>query len=110
MDWHVRLGDNDVGACCAVVTTSEYCTGVVAALAANVAKLLDPPLGEQVLAHTSLAWSLPPIPPSFLLSSGAVPRGNAASGGLLCTWMFGQTACLLLEGMVRKHLQILPAS
>ncbi len=48
LEWHVRMGEGDAGACCAVVATAEYCTGVVAALASNVAKLLDPPLGEQV--------------------------------------------------------------
>lgn len=35
-------------ACCAVVTTAEYCTEVIGALARNVAKLLDPPLGDEV--------------------------------------------------------------
>jgi hypothetical protein len=36
------------GACCAVVTTAEYCNEVIGALARNVAKLLDPPLGDEV--------------------------------------------------------------
>ncbi len=47
-DWHVRLGDGDVAAACAVVTTCEYCTEAIGALGRSVAKLLDPPLGEQV--------------------------------------------------------------
>lgn len=47
-DWHVRLPEGDVPVCCAVVSTAEYCTEVIGALARNVAKLLDPPLGDQV--------------------------------------------------------------
>ena len=47
-EWHVRLGDGEVSAICVIVTTAEYCTEVIGALARNVAKLLDPPLGDQV--------------------------------------------------------------
>ena len=48
------MGEGDAGACCAVVATAEYCTGVVAALASNVAKLLYPFPGEQVRGRTNL--------------------------------------------------------
>lgn len=47
-DWHVRMGEGDVVAACAIVATAEYCVEVVAGLAANVTKLLEQPLQNQV--------------------------------------------------------------
>ena len=47
-DWYVKLGEEDLGVAAVIIATAEYCGEVVAALARNVAKLLEPPLGEQV--------------------------------------------------------------
>ena len=45
---YVRLADDDVTVAAVIIGTAEYCSEVVGALGRNVAKLLDPPLGDQV--------------------------------------------------------------
>ena len=45
---YVRLADDDVTVGAVIIGTAEYCSEVVGALGRNVAKLLDPPLGDQV--------------------------------------------------------------
>ena len=48
-DWHVKLAEEDLGAAALIIATAEFCAVVVAALGRNVAKLLEPPLGDQVM-------------------------------------------------------------
>ena len=47
---YVRLADDDITVGAVIIGTAEYCSEVVGALGRNVAKLLDPPLGDQVRA------------------------------------------------------------
>lgn len=50
-DWYVKLAEDDFAVAAVIIATAEYCGEVVAALARNVAKLLEPPLGDQVGAY-----------------------------------------------------------
>ncbi len=52
---YVKLADDDVIVGAVIIGTAEYCSEVVGALGRNVAKLLDPPLGDQV--GSTVAWS-----------------------------------------------------
>ncbi len=47
---YVRLADDDITVGAVIIGTAEYCSEVVGALGRNVAKLLDPPLGDHVRA------------------------------------------------------------
>ena len=47
-DWHVRMEDGEVDIACTIVCTADYCQGVVGDLGASVARILDPPFGDQV--------------------------------------------------------------
>ena len=42
------MPDEDIPVVCTIVSTAEYCTEIVGALGRSVAKMLDPPYGEQV--------------------------------------------------------------
>ena len=43
----IKLADEDIPVVCTIVSTAEYCVDVVGALGRNVAKMLDPPYGDQ---------------------------------------------------------------
>ena len=47
-DWQVKLMDEDVPVICTIIATAEYCGEVVGALGRSIAKMLDPPFGQQV--------------------------------------------------------------
>ncbi|KAK9837632.1 hypothetical protein WJX74_001749 [Apatococcus lobatus] len=47
-DWQVKLVDEDVPVVCTIIATAEYCGEVVGALGRSIAKMLDPPFGQQV--------------------------------------------------------------
>ena len=47
----IKLADEDVPVVCTIVSTAEYCVDVVGALGRNVAKMLDPPFGDQASLH-----------------------------------------------------------
>ena len=47
-DWQVKLVDEDVPVICTIIATAEYCGEVVGALGRSIAKMLDPPFGQQV--------------------------------------------------------------
>ncbi|KAK9858463.1 hypothetical protein WJX84_000384 [Apatococcus fuscideae] len=47
-DWQVKLVDEDVPVICTIIATAEYCGDVVGALGRSIAKMLDPPFGQQV--------------------------------------------------------------
>ena len=52
-DWQVKLVDEDVPVICTIIATAEYCGEVVGALGRSIAKMLDPPFGQQVIFPTS---------------------------------------------------------
>ena len=47
-DWHVRMEDSEADVACTIVCTADYCQGVGGDLGNSVAKMLEPPLGDQV--------------------------------------------------------------
>ena len=51
------MGDDDIPVVCTIVSTAEYCNDIVGSLGRSVAKMLDPPYGEQVCAHASIRIS-----------------------------------------------------
>ena len=56
-DWYVKLGEEDLAVAAVIIATAEYCGEVVAALARNVGKLLESPLGEQVCGRVKVLGS-----------------------------------------------------
>ena len=57
-DWQIKMPDDDIPVVCTIVSTAEYCNDIVGSLGRSVAKMLDPPFGEQVWLHLSLALLL----------------------------------------------------
>ena len=51
------MPDDDIPVVCTIVSTAEYCNEIVGSLGRSVAKMLDPPYGEQVCAHASTCTS-----------------------------------------------------
>ncbi|DBA74723.1 TPA: hypothetical protein ACH3X2_009385 [Trebouxia sp. C0005] len=47
-DWQIKMPDDDIPVVCTIVSTAEYCNEIVGSLGRSVAKMLDPPYGEQV--------------------------------------------------------------
>ena len=47
-EWQIRMPDDDIPVVCTIVSTAEYCSDIVGSLGRSVAKMLDPPYGEQV--------------------------------------------------------------
>ena len=47
-DWQIKMPDEDIPVVCTIVSTAEYCTEIAGSLGRSVAKMLDPPYGEQV--------------------------------------------------------------
>lgn len=47
-DWQIKMPDDDIPVVCTIVSTAEYCNDIVGSLGRSVAKMLDPPFGEQV--------------------------------------------------------------
>ncbi|DBA83910.1 hypothetical protein WJX77_004419 [Trebouxia sp. C0004] len=47
-DWQIKMPDDDLPIVCTIVSTAEYCNDIVGSLGRSVAKMLDPPYGEQV--------------------------------------------------------------
>lgn len=47
-DWQIKMPDDDIPVVCTIVSTAEYCNEIVGSLGRSVAKMLDPPFGEQV--------------------------------------------------------------
>jgi hypothetical protein len=56
-DWQIKMPDDDIPVVCTIVSTAEYCNEIVGSLGRSVAKMLDPPYGEQVCAHASTCTS-----------------------------------------------------
>jgi len=52
-EWQIKMADDDIPVVCTIVSTAEYCNEIVGSLGRSVAKMLDPPYGEQVCAHAS---------------------------------------------------------
>ncbi len=42
------MPDDDIPVVCTIVSTAEYCNEIVGSLGRSVAKMLDPPYGDQV--------------------------------------------------------------
>ncbi|KAL3139007.1 hypothetical protein ABBQ32_005811 [Trebouxia sp. C0010 RCD-2024] len=47
-EWQIKMPDDDIPVVCTIVSTAEYCNEIVGSLGRSVAKMLDPPFGEQV--------------------------------------------------------------
>ena len=47
-DWQIKMPDDDIPVVCTIVSTAEYCSDIVGSLGRSVAKMLDPPYGDQV--------------------------------------------------------------
>lgn len=47
-DWQIKMPDDDIPVVCTIVSTAEYCNEIVGSLGRSVAKMLDPPYGDQV--------------------------------------------------------------
>lgn len=47
-EWQIKMPDDDIPIVCTIVSTAEYCSEIVGSLGRSVAKMLDPPYGEQV--------------------------------------------------------------
>lgn len=48
VDWQIKMPDDDIPVVCTIVSTAEYCNDIVGSLGRSVAKMLDPPYGQQV--------------------------------------------------------------
>ena len=52
------MPDDDIPVVCTIVSTAEYCNEIVGSLGRSVAKMLDPPFGEQVCACHHACYQL----------------------------------------------------
>lgn len=71
-DWQVKLVDEDVPVICTIIATAEYCGEVVGALGRSIAKMLDPPFGQQVTQR--------PLPSLICFLKSCHPYQSSCSG------------------------------
>ena len=80
-DWHIKMADEDIPVVCTIVSTAEYCNEIVGSLGRSVAKMLDPPFGDQVCP--SVHAGIPFDNPSALSCTAGYPFA-AIGAALLC--------------------------